>query len=116
MKSPWKTFSDSEETPIGPGVYLDYPYDTIMSAVSYGRGFKTKQLVTIGNNRSGKPAIGNNVFVGAGAVVCSPIKIGDNVQIGANAVVMKDVPSNFTVIGNSAIIIRKNGERVSIPL
>ena len=105
-----------KKTPIGPGVYLDHPYDTIMAAVSYGRGFKTKQLVTIGNNRGGNPTIGDNVFIGVGAVVCGPIKIGDNVQIGANAVVMKDVPSNCTVVGNPAIIIRKNGERVNIPL
>ena len=105
-----------KKTPIGPGIYLDHPYATIMAAVSYGRGFKTKQLVTIGNNRGGNPTIGDNVFIGVGAVVCGPIKIGDNVQIGANAVVMKDVPSNCTVIGNPAIIIRKDGVRVNIPL
>jgi serine O-acetyltransferase len=105
-----------KKTPIGPGIYLDHPYDTIMAAVSVGRNFKTKHLVTVGNNRGGLPTIGDNVFIGAGAVVCGPIKIGDNVQIGANAVVMKDVPSNCTVIGNPAFIVRKDGQKVNIPL
>ncbi|MBP3214299.1 MAG: hypothetical protein J6M19_05630 [Bacteroidaceae bacterium] len=88
----------------------------MLGAISIGRRFKTKHLVTIGNNRGGNPTIGNNVFIGAGAVVCGSITIGDNVQIGANAVVMKDVPPNCTVIGNPAIIVRKDGERVNIPL
>jgi serine O-acetyltransferase len=102
---------------IGGGIWLDHPFCTRMGAASIGSHFKVKQLVTIGKNSDMKqPTIGNNVFIGAGAVVCGGITIGDNVQIGANAVVMKDVPSNCTVIGNPAIIIRKNGERVNIPL
>jgi serine O-acetyltransferase len=28
-----------------------------------------------------------------------PIKIGNNVKIGANAVVLKDVPNNTTIVG-----------------
>lgn len=109
-------FPSYKKVPIGGGIYLDHPYSTVLAAVSIGKHFKTKQLVTIGNNRGGKPIIGDNVFIGAGAVVCGGITIGDNVQIGANAVVMKDVPSNCTVIGNPAIIIRKDGVKVNIPL
>ena len=105
-----------KKVPIGGGIYLDHPFATMLGAISIGRRFKTKHLVTIGNNRGGNPTIGNNVFIGAGAVVCGSITIGDNVQIGANAVVMKDVPPNCTVIGNPAIIVRKDGERVNIPL
>ena len=102
---------------IGGGIWLDHPFCTRMGAASIGSNFKVKQLVTIGKNTDMKqPTIGNNVFIGAGAVVCGGITIGDNVQIGANAVVMKDVPANCTVIGNPAIIIRKNGEKVNIPL
>lgn len=105
-----------KKVPIGAGIYLDHPYSTVLAATSIGKNFKTKQLVTVGNNRGGKPVIGDNVFIGAGAVVCGGITIGDNVQIGANAVVMKDVPSNCTVVGNPAIIVRKDGVRVNIPL
>ena len=44
------------------------------------------------------PTIGNKVLIGTGAKILGPIHIGDNVKIGANAVVMKDVPSGCTVI------------------
>lgn len=44
------------------------------------------------------------------------VKIGDNVNIGANSVVVKDVPSNTTVIGNPARIVKLNGKKVDIPL
>lgn len=60
--------------------------------------------------------IGNNVKVHAGAKVIGGITIGDNVVIGANAVVVKDVPSNCTVVGIPAYIIRKDGLSVKKPL
>lgn len=102
---------------VGGGMWFDHPFGTLIVATSIGSHFKAKHLVTVGKNNDMKlPTIGNNVFIGAGAVVCGGITIGDNVQIGANAVVMKNVPSNCTVIGNPAIIVRKNGERVNIPL
>ena len=43
--------------------------------------------------------MGNNVIVGSGAKVLGPIKIGNNVKIGANAVILKNVPDNVTVVG-----------------
>lgn len=101
---------------IGGGIYIDHPHYTHLNAEKIGKDFKTKHNVTIGNNRGGIPTIGDNVFVGAGAVVVGKIKIGNNVQIGANAVVTKDVPDNAVVVGNPAYIIRLNGEKVNIKL
>jgi serine O-acetyltransferase len=47
--------------------------------------------------------IGNNVLIGAGAVILSPenksLYIGDGAKIGANAVVTKDIAANTTVVG-----------------
>ena len=57
-------------------------------------------------DNSSSPHLGNNVSVGTGARVLGGIKIGDNVQIGANAVVLKDVPSNCTVGGIPAKILK----------
>ena len=51
------------------------------------------------------PIIGDNVFIGAGAKIIGNIHIGNNVKIGANAVVTKDVPDNSTIIGNPGRII-----------
>lgn len=55
------------------------------------------------------PIIGDNCFIGPGAKVFGKIKIGNNVAIGANAVVNKDVPSNVTVAGVPAKIINEVG-------
>lgn len=43
--------------------------------------------------------IGNNVFIGAGAIILPNVKIGDNVIIGAGSVVTKDIPNNSVCAG-----------------
>ncbi|MCM8787933.1 MAG: serine O-acetyltransferase [Candidatus Omnitrophica bacterium] len=45
------------------------------------------------------PTVGNNVVIGAGAIVLGPIKIGDNAKIGAGSVVINNVSNNATVVG-----------------
>jgi maltose O-acetyltransferase len=49
--------------------------------------------------------IGNNVWIGAGAIVLPGVCIGDNAVIGAGSLVTKEVPSNATVAGNPARLI-----------
>ena len=49
--------------------------------------------------------IGDNVFIGADAIVLPNVKIGSDVIVGAGAVVTKDVPDNVVVAGNPAKII-----------
>lgn len=68
------------------------------------------QCVTIGGKSKHKnvPRIGNNVQISIGAKILGPITIGDNVIVGANAVVVKDVPANCIVAGVPAKIIRNN--------
>jgi serine O-acetyltransferase len=66
--------------------------------------------VTIGNSGTadpfGAPTIGDRVDFGAGAKVLGRIRIGNDVVIGANAVVVKDVPDFAVVGGVPARIIR----------
>ncbi|WP_375749271.1 sugar O-acetyltransferase [Vibrio sp. HN007] len=50
--------------------------------------------------------IGNNVWVGGGAIICPGVTIGDNAVIGAGAVVTKDVPANVLAAGNPCRVIR----------
>ncbi len=59
------------------------------------------------------PTVGNNVVIGMGAKIMGPITIGDNVKIGANAVVTKDVPANATAVGVPAKVVKRDGEWVS---
>ena len=54
------------------------------------------------------PRIGNNVMIGAGAVILGDISVGDNSIIGANAVVLKDVPENAIAVGVPAVIRSRN--------
>jgi serine O-acetyltransferase len=68
-----------------------------------------RQGVTIGASSHQKaweiPVIGNNVQIGAGAMVLGKIRIGDHVRIGANAVVTTDVPARAIVIAAPSTII-----------
>ena len=88
---------------------MDHPFSTILNAKSIGDNFRCKNNITIGNtndNDSLRPQIGNNVYIGANAVVIGNITIGDNVVIGAGAVVTKDLPPCAIVVGNPAKIIK----------
>lgn len=53
----------------------------------------------IGCYKVGKTIIGDNVFIGANAVILPGVKIGSGAIIGAGAVVSKDVPPNIVVAG-----------------
>ena len=50
--------------------------------------------------------VGNNCYISTGVVILGPVKIGDNVTIGAGAVVNKDIPDNAVVGGVPAKIIK----------
>ncbi|MEU2597827.1 sugar O-acetyltransferase [Streptomyces hirsutus] len=50
--------------------------------------------------------IGDNVWIGGGAIVLAGVTIGDNSVIGAGAVVTKDVPANVVAVGNPARPVR----------
>ena len=45
------------------------------------------------------PTIGNNVVVGAAAILLGAITVGDGARIGANSAVIKSVPPGATVVG-----------------
>lgn len=95
-------------TSIGGGLKLAHPYATILNAEKIGENVYINHLVTIGEKNGKKPIVGNNVELHANSVVIGGITIGDNVKIGAGAVVVKDVPSHATVVGNPAKIILHN--------
>ena len=51
-------------------------------------------------------SIGNNVWIGAGAIILAGVSIGDNSVIGAGSVVTKSIASNTVVAGNPAIKLK----------
>jgi len=62
----------------------------------------------MGNGTYVDTVIGDNVFIGANAIVMPGIKIGNNCIIGAGAVVTKNVEDFSIVAGNPAKLIRKD--------
>lgn len=50
--------------------------------------------------------IGNNVWIGGGAIICPGVTIGDNTTIGAGSVVVKSIPANVVAAGNPCRVLR----------
>ncbi|TYK64778.1 serine O-acetyltransferase [Colwellia echini] len=82
--------------------------------VVIGRNFTIVHSVTIAGKNGHFPVIGDNVYLGAGSCVLGGITIGNNVVVGANAVVTKDIPDNAVVVGNPSKIISYKGSSNSI--
>ena len=55
--------------------------------------------------------IGNNVWIGAGAVILPGVTIGDDSVIGAGSIVTKDIPAGVVAVGNPCRVLRPIGER-----
>lgn len=97
---------------IGSGFFIQHGFSTIIMA-DIGDNCWVNQQVSIGyKDKTGRPKIGNNVRITAGAKVLGNITVGDNVTVGANAVVIKNVPENCVVVGVPAYIIKRNGAKV----
>ena len=92
---------------IGGGLYIQHGFATMIAAKSIGENCWINQQVTIGYNGQGEPpVIGNNVTITCGAKVLGSIHVGDNVTVGANAVVIRDVPKHCIVGGVPAKILK----------
>lgn len=50
--------------------------------------------------------IGDDVWIGAGAIICPGVTIGSGSVIGAGAVVVKDIPPRSVAVGNPARVIK----------
>jgi maltose O-acetyltransferase len=53
--------------------------------------------------------IGDNVWLGSGAIVLAGLTIGENTVVGAGAVVTRDLPANVVAVGNPARVVRAIG-------
>jgi serine O-acetyltransferase len=91
------------EATVGRNFVIDHFGGIIVSGYArFGDNCRIRNGVSVGLKRVDEPCapvIGNNVDVGAGAKLLGPITIGDNVLIGANAVVVTDIPANSIATG-----------------
>ena len=72
-----------------------------------GRGSVKKKMSTFGRDEDKHTTIGNDVWIGANAIIIQGVKIGNGAVIGAGAIVTKDVGDYEIVAGNPARVIRK---------
>jgi len=97
------------EVEIGRNFVIDHFGGIIISGYAkFGDNCRIRNGVVVGLRRVEEkcaPIIGNDVDIGAGAKLLGPIRIGNNVLIGANAVVLCDVPDNSVAAGVPARIM-----------
>ena len=101
---------------IGHSFYIGHFGGIIINAkASIGNNCNISQGVTIGvsgiGEKRGVPIIGDEVYIGANAVVAGKIHIGNNVLIGACSMVNCSIPDSAVAIGVPAIIISQNGSK-----
>lgn len=90
-------------SPIGAGLFIRHGYSTFVNTHRIGENLTIHQNTTVGDDgKGGYPTIGNNVFIGTGAIVLGNITIGDNVVIGAGAIVVDSVPANSVILSPKA--------------
>lgn len=106
------------DSPLGKGCHISHNIGVINMARSCGENLIFRNFVTVGvTNTSEKgPIIGDNVQFGTGCKVIGDVRVGNNVLIGANAVVISDVPDNSVVAGVPARVIRKTKDRWGTPM
>ncbi|MBT1161021.1 MULTISPECIES: serine O-acetyltransferase [Bifidobacterium] len=71
-----------------------------------GERCNIRQNITIGHSHGKYPIIGNDVFIGAGAIILGGITIGDGCVIGAGAVVTRSFPPNSVIAGVPAKLLK----------
>jgi serine O-acetyltransferase len=95
------------EVEIGRNFVIDHFGGIVVSGYArFGDNCRIRSGVVVGLSHVEDPVapvIGNNVDIGTGAKLLGRITIGDNVLIGANAVVVSDIPSDSVAVGVPAV-------------
>ncbi len=97
---------------IGKNFFIDHGMGVVIGETAIiGDNCLVYQGVTLGGTGKEKgkrhPTIGNNVTLGAGAILLGNITIGDNSNIGAGSVVIKSAKENSTLVGVPARLVKE---------
>lgn len=97
---------------IGPGFYIGhFGGITVSPATVIGARCNLSQNTTIGVSTGGVPVIGDDVYIAVGARLFGPIRVGNNVKIGANAVIHRDIPDNAVAVAGDFRVLSQKGNR-----
>ena len=115
----WRFWTQIEIHPgatIASGVFIDHGAGLVIGEPAIiEKGVMLYHGVTLGGTGkdAGKrhPTVREGALVSAHAQVIGPIEIGAKAKVGAGAVVVSDVPSDVTVVGVPAKIVRVHGKK-----
>ena len=115
----WRFWTQIEIHPgatIASGVFIDHGAGLVIGETAIvEKGVMLYHGVTLGGTGKdvGKrhPTVREGALVSAHAQVIGPIEIGAKAKVGAGAVVVSDVPSDVTVVGIPAKIVRVHGKK-----
>ena len=115
----WRFWTQIEIHPgatIASGVFIDHGAGLVIGETAVvEKGVMLYHGVTLGGTGkdTGKrhPTVREGALVSAHAQVIGPIEIGTKAKVGAGAVVVSDVPSDVTVVGVPAKIVRVHGKK-----
>lgn len=115
----WRFWTQIEIHPgakIALGVFIDHGSGLVIGETAVvEKGVMLYHGVTLGGTGkdAGKrhPTVRQGALISAHAQLIGPIEIGENARVGAGAVVVADVPSDVTVVGIPAKIVRVHGQK-----
>ena len=115
----WRFWTQIEIHPgaqIDSGVFIDHGSGLVIGETAIvEKGVLLYHGVTLGGTGKdcGKrhPTVRKGALISAHAQVIGPVEIGENAKVGAAAVVVADVPSDVTVVGIPAKIVRVHGRK-----
>ncbi len=115
----WRFWTQIEIHPgatIASGVFIDHGAGLVIGETAIvEKGVMLYHGVTLGGTGkdTGKrhPTVREGALISAHAQVIGPIEIGAKAKVGAGAVVVSDVPSDVTVVGVPAKIVRVHGRK-----
>jgi serine O-acetyltransferase len=99
---------------IGKGFVVYHPHGIVIGAGSVlGEGCTLVHGNVIGQLYGGgdRASVGDRLFAGTGAKILGGVTIGNDVRIGANAVVITSIPDRATVAGNPARVLPADASR-----
>jgi serine O-acetyltransferase len=112
---------------IGPGLKIPHGGKIVIGPARIGGNCDVYQGVTLGGSmstsmtsndgsrlRTGKPTLGDRVWIGPGAVIAGGVTVGDDASVGANSLLARDVPPRGVVVGVPARLVSRQGSFIQI--
>ncbi len=109
----WKTKCIINPNTCGPGLTIWHlgSFMYVRKGSHVGKNFTMVAGVVLGqqkHNDTEHIIIGDNCYCGLNTCILGDVCIGDNVIIGANAVVTKNIPSDSVVVGANKILSKND--------